>query len=188
MTATEVVGRILSEVDASVRVLYFGALLAREAGLGPEGMVIVGGSAIEIYTRGGYVSGDIDLVADKIRVQPVLESWGFRKTGRVWVQADWKIVVDIVRRYDAYHGSLQRTEVVLTPYGGVRVEAVEDAMVRRLISSRYWQQSDDFDLAVAVATTHAEDIDWSYAEEIATTDRVLDLLTLLHERVRPRLP
>jgi hypothetical protein len=147
-------------------------------------LIIVGGSAIEVYTRGEYLSGDIDIVADRDRLPPVLEAWGFRHAGRIWYQTDCKIAVDAVRGYDHYRGSLDRTEVVETPYGTIRIEAVGDAMVRRLISSRYWHLPKDFEIAVIVAMTHAEEIDWAYAEEIARFDDVSDLLAELRRRIK----
>ncbi len=183
MTTAKEVSTILSEVDRGIRTLYFGAILARAAGIERGRLVIVGGSAIEIYTRGGYVSGDIDIVADRDRLLPVLKSWEFRHEGRIWFQEEWRIAVDLVRDFDRYHGSIDRTEIVETPYGSVRVEAVEDAMVRRLISSRYWKIPSDFDLAVDVAVTRLGDIDWSYAETIAKNEGVSDLLAELRRRV-----
>jgi hypothetical protein len=183
VTTAKELSEILSKADAGVRTLYFGAMLAREAGIEDGRLIVVGGSAIEAYTRGGYVSADIDIVADRARLVPILESWGFRHEGRTWLQHEWKIAVDIVRDFDRYHGSLERTEIVQTPYGPVRLEAVEDAMVRRLISSRYWHLPRDFDLAVEVAATHAGDIDWSYAGEIAKLDGVSDLLAELRRRI-----
>jgi len=59
-------------------------------------------------------------------------------------------------------------------------------MVRRLVSARYWQIPRDFEVAVDLAMTRADDIDWPYAERIAKDDGVTDLLVQLRERIRPR--
>jgi hypothetical protein len=180
MTSAEEVGRILSNADKAVRVLHFTALLAREAGVGPTGMIVVGGSAIEVYTQGGYVSGDIDIVAERQKIRPVLERWGFQTNGRIQYQRDWKIAVDVV---DAdYHGDRARTRVVETPFGGVQIEALEDSMVRRLVAARFWQQPDDFGLALVLAIEYGDDIDWNYSEALARRELVPDLLI----RLRPR--
>jgi hypothetical protein len=181
MTSAEEVGRILAGAESSVRVLYFAALLARESGLGATGLIVVGGSAIEIYTRGSYASGDIDLVADRQKVLSVLKSWKFKPGGRVWHQNEWNLVVDIVR--EDYHGDPHRTRIVQTPYGEVRVEGLEDSMVRRLISSRYWEIPGDFGHALLLATQYRADIDWDYAAELAKYDNVSDLLIDLRRRI-----
>ena len=61
MTSAEEVGRILADAYPAARVLYLAALLSKEAGSGSGGLIVVGGSAVEIYTRGAYASADIDL-------------------------------------------------------------------------------------------------------------------------------
>jgi hypothetical protein len=179
-TAEEMAG-ILRETDGSVRILHFGALLAAEAGLGSEGLIVVGGSAIEIYTSGGYVTGDIDVVAEPIQVLAVLKRWEFKASGRMWYQEDWRIAVDIVRNF--YSGSREHTKVFDTPYGSVRVASIEDVMVKRLISARFWEIPDDYRIAEALAKTNPKDIDWEYAEEIAKRDLVSDLLKKLRAEI-----
>jgi hypothetical protein len=73
---------LLREKAHDRRIRLFSALLAKESGLGTEGLTVVGGSAIEIYTEGDYVSADIDLVVDsRPSVTAVLERWGFRDEG-----------------------------------------------------------------------------------------------------------
>ncbi len=46
--------------------------------------ILVGGSAVEFYTRGTYKSLDIDLLADREALEKVLEKMGFSKIGRHW--------------------------------------------------------------------------------------------------------
>lgn len=182
-------GRILSEAPAELRVAYFGALLGREAGIEPDGMIIVGGSAIEIYTRGGYASGDIDIVGPEGRLVPVLTSWGFELGDmRMWSNKSWKVFVDIRKDLSRYNGSRERTRMISTPYGGVRIEGVEDAMVRRLISAKHWKQPADFGHALAVATAEGESIDWDYAEQYAKRELVSDLFLELRRRLATRVP
>jgi len=50
---------------------------------------IVGGSAIELHAPGVYLSGDIDLVVERVRrqaeqIEAVFESLGFERRGRHW--------------------------------------------------------------------------------------------------------
>jgi hypothetical protein len=55
---------------------------------------------------------------------------------------------------------MERTRLISTPFGGVRVEAVEDAMVRRLVSAKHREQPGDFGHALDVATAETGSIDW----------------------------
>jgi hypothetical protein len=184
MTTIAEVTRILEEAEPGLRVAYFASLLVRESQLDPDDLIVVGGSAIEVYTRGGYSSGDIDVVVDRERVLPVLRSWAFQHASlQMWFQPDWKLTVDLVRGIEDFHGSRDRTEVVRTPFGPLRIEGIEDCVVKRLISARYWEIPEDLNLALAAARTHEGEIDWDYAERVAEADGVGDLLAELRKRV-----
>ena len=64
MTLEDFRALVLARSEPYIRDRAFGALLARETGLGEERLAVVGGSALEIYTAGDYVSEDIDIVAE----------------------------------------------------------------------------------------------------------------------------
>ena len=46
--------------------------------------ILVGGGAVEFYTRGTCKSIDIDLLGDRETLVKLLEDMGFSKTGRHW--------------------------------------------------------------------------------------------------------
>ncbi|MCI4361408.1 MAG: hypothetical protein L3J91_06850, partial [Thermoplasmata archaeon] len=121
------------------RILYLSALLAAAIDQGVGSVIVVGGSAIEIYVSGRYVSDDIDLVAARPPAIRVLESWGFRTEGRTWFHDEWKLDVDLVRDPSGYTGSRDRTREMATPFGPVRLAAPEDLIIRRLAEAKHWQ-------------------------------------------------
>lgn len=146
-------------------------------------MIVVGGSALEIYTQADYASGDVDIVGRREAIVPILKGWGFSKSSRqLWAHPEWKLVIDLVKEIEYYNRSRDRTRLIATPFGTVRVEAVEDSIIRRLIQARYWQVASDFDWAVALATLEAKSIDWTYAENYAKFERVGDLLAEVRKR------
>lgn len=99
--------------EAYQRNRSFAAPLARESGLGSEGLTVVGGSAFEIYTTGDCASDDIDLlVEDRERFEMVLRSRGFRKRGMYWRNSKFPTIVQIVGRFDT--GSREGNQVVST--------------------------------------------------------------------------
>jgi len=172
MITPEEVDRILSTTKTSSdRILYFGALLARASG---SDVVIVGGSAIEIYTRGGYVSGDIDIRADRPAVQRVLSRWGFKAAGRLWIRSDWSIAIDVVG--DRYSGDPYRATTISTPYGPVRIAVVEDLFVKRLASAKHWQVGAALEEADLLWRDYRESMDPEYLERQARAYDVADLL------------
>lgn len=151
-----------------------GALLARDTGLG-ERLVIVGGSAITIYTRGAYVSGDFDVVGGKTRIVPTLRKWGFSFDGRYWRRNDLGLAVEPGGRQ--YFGLLARTTVLVTEVGPVRLAAPEDLIVRRLIYAKgeYGAKSRKaLDEAVLLYERFGETLDRDYLEREVRYERVLE--------------
>lgn len=176
MRATEEVQSILRGIkEADRRILYFAALLRNAAGLGPDDLVVVGGSAMEIYTEGAYVSGDIDICAPRDAIATVLARWGFKKTGREWARLDWKIVLDVVGPW--VNGSMRLSRVIDTPYGPVRVGAIEDLIVGRLALVKFRNEPDEYRNAQLLALL--PNLDWGYLTHRAAGERLSDEMAQL---------
>jgi hypothetical protein len=170
--------RILSSRSKlTERIQMLGSLLAKDSGLGSR-LVIAGGSAISIYTEGRYVSGDIDIVGEKRRIVPVLERWGFAPVddpdGRVyWARKDLGLFVDIVHRSPGSgSGRSGRLRTVVTRFGPVRISAVEDLIVRRLVLWSRFGKRELIDQAVVLYTSNREEIDRAYLEGEVRWERV----------------
>jgi len=155
--------------DPTSRIETFGALLAKDSGLGPR-LVLAGGSAISIYSHGRFTSGDVDVVGEKGRIVPVLKRWGFAPAedpdGRVyWTRADLELVIDILHRSPSSgSGRSGRLRTIMTDYGPVRASAIEDLIVRRLV---FWSRDGKaalLDQAVALFIENREEIDIPYLE------------------------
>lgn len=175
---------LLKEPRPSRRRLYFAALLGREVANVKAPPIIVGGSAIELYSQGSYVSGDIDLVGPRKELIAVLERWGFRRDGRLWHRADLEIAVDLVG--SDYTGDIQRTREIYTPFGPVLVAAVEDLLVKRLASAKHWRIPNDIEQALLLAVAYDRELDWNYVEELSGRYHVADLLGSLRARLPPK--
>ncbi len=172
MTTASDVGRVLANTEEKFnRTLYFAALLQAESG---SDIIIVGGSAIEIYTRGGYVSGDIDIRAERAKVQRVLAQWGFKDCGKIWARRDWGIAIDVVG--DGYTGDPYRATVVSTPYGPVSIAVVEDLFVKRLASAKHWGVREALEEAELLWRDYSESMDVSYLDRQARYYGVEDIL------------
>lgn len=162
------------------RWLYLSALLAQAAGVPAEDFIIVGGSAIELHTSRQYTTGDVDIVSSQAeRMKGILRGWGFEKEGRVWVSKDLGIVVDFVGT--RYTGDLARTQILRTPFGAVRVAAIEDLIVKRLASAKHWKAAGDLDHAKLLIGVYRERLDWEYTLRLAREYDVFDLLNVLRE-------
>jgi hypothetical protein len=181
MRTVDDVQRMLdSEPDRFRRGFYFAAMLSEAAGR--DELVIVGGSAIEVYTAGAYASGDTDVVGNRDRVEAALKKWGFKKPGMGWIRDGWPFFIQFVG--SKYTGSWARTRQLQTPYGRVRLAAVEDLIVKRLASAMSTGYQPDYRDAVLLASEFEGEIDWDYATETARRWHASELL----ERLRSELP
>ena len=182
MDADEFRAALSADAPQYRKILTFAALLAAETGLGADGLTVVGGSALEIYTTGDYVSADVDLVAeDRERVAKVLRSWGFALKGLYWTSPDFPPSVQIVGRFDS--GSRRLSQVVTTRYGSVRLAAVEDIVVKRLIEARHWNRPEAMAEAMLAVSRYGPKLDWEYLAHIASRDGVGDLASDLRHSV-----
>lgn len=164
------------------RRLHFAALLAKVGGVSTDDFIVVGGSAIEFYTSGAYTSGDIDVVTTApVNWAKILRAWKFQQQGRIWYSSALGIVVDFVK--PPYTYDVTRTQVLVTPHGSLRVAAIEDLLVKRLISAKFWKISGDIEHAKLLALAHWDRIDWDYVRELAGRFDVADLLSNLMDAI-----
>ena len=165
---------VLAQSEPYVRDRAFCALLARESGLGAERMAVVGGSALEIYTTGDYVSQDIDILAeDAGKVESVLRTWGFKKRGMYWDNPEFAKSVQIVGRVDS--GSRSRNVVVSTECGPVRLASMEDIIWKRTYEARGWNRPEALDEAALLVLRYYDRLDWDYISRMAAENGVGDL-------------
>jgi len=171
MTGAVEVGRILRSTPTSHdRILYFGALLARESG---SDVTIADGSAIEIYTSDGMcpaasIFEPIGELFDELSLGGGSATRGSLDSG------DWRIAVDVVG--DRYTGDPYRAMTLLTPYGPVPIAVVEDLFVKRLAAAKHWQVRAALDEAELLWRGYSERMDAAYLDQQADTYKVTDLL------------
>lgn len=131
---------ITAESDPTLKHLKLASLVSavfRERGVE---LVVVGGSAIEFYTEGAYVSGDLDLC-----VQSSPAALTVRQRQEIMAQLhatggprSWQVgglFVDVLAAFE----NLARTPIrrLDGPSGQVRISPVEELIVERVLISRY---------------------------------------------------
>jgi hypothetical protein len=119
------------------------ALVAWVQGLFPRGSepVLVGGAAVELYTGGAYVTGDLDFVGRVPgQVAQALVNAGFAKQGRHWVHERGQVFMEFPGE------SLRDGErTVRLRVGDLEVWAIspEDALADRLGAWQHWRSTID---------------------------------------------
>jgi hypothetical protein len=187
MSEAELTDRLGAAASPTQFRLFFAALLRVQAGVSPDRFYVVGGSAIEVYTVGRYTSGDIDIVTDQDEaVRRVLRHWRFSRQARVWAHDRLSLVVDLVKW--PYTGSEAHTTLASTPYGPVRLAAVEDLLVKRLSSTKHWRIPGDMEHAKMLAAEFGVSMDWSYVEKLARDHDVGELLAEVRQAVGAQAP
>ena len=180
-TRAEVREILLSEDSPDLRIRTFAALLSEESGLGTKGLTVGGGSAIEIYTRGAYLSEDVDILVDnKSRASKVLKSWGFKDEGELWTDPELRLYIDLMEHENT--GSRRLTRVVQSEFGSVRLAAIEDLIVKRLLEARYWSQRPALGHAILLAKQYGRDLDWDYVRFFGKKDKIEDLVAEVRKR------
>jgi hypothetical protein len=164
---------ITAETDPTLKHLKLASLVSaifRERGVE---LVVVGGSAIEFYTEGAYVSGDLDMclvsptrlgVRTRQELMGRLDAKGGPRSWQVGGQ-----FVDILGEVE----TLSRTpfDELQAPYGPVRIINPEELLVERVLISVYPQRDDAAAACarklIATALAGQVEMDWDEARQLA---------------------
>ncbi len=170
--------RILKEEDRFTRKLTFAAFLAdRLRNKGIES-VLVGGSAVELYTNGDFPTADMDFdVSDMGKAIQLLKNLGFKKTDSLWYNGDLDIVVDLSSK--GYSGDPKKLRTIKVRNYSLKVAGVEDLVVNRLYSAKFWKSNTQRDLeeATALVRIFSGKLDNDYLKWIAEKNDVIDILS-----------
>jgi len=140
--------------------------------------ILVGGGAAELYTAGHFVTGDIDILADRAELQPVLEKMGFKREGMYFIRG--KVFIHVLNPYfDKRFDDIALKGTGLT----IRVISVEDLIVDRLNACKWWRHKADCEQAAHLLNTFRDKLDADYLEERADAEDVRDTLHEILEQV-----
>jgi hypothetical protein len=182
MLAYERVRRVvLGTEDPTERKIRFMALLTSSLPKNRRPPILVGGSAIEVYLDGTLRTGGIDVVYDSNSLERALRSWRFSLGGglRAWANDELGLAVDMVG--DEYSGSMERVTTITTEFGPVVVTSIEDLILKRLASAKFWHIPTDVEQAFLLAKAQQDRIDWGYVESEAKRSDVIDFLDKLKQ-------
>jgi len=125
--------------------------------------VIIGGSAVEFYTRNWYATGNIDLAVERVRkdrIPDIMERHRFRRSGRMWIREDLGLYVEFPGDIDDL--DMDRVTVVETDGGHAYVIGLEDIIFDRIQATEHWKSDGDREEAVRMGVVFYQDVDWEY--------------------------
>lgn len=160
---------IESTEDLLERALKLSGLLTTLFAERGYSLVAVGGSAVEFYTEGGYMSGDVDLCRKTLKsvpprmMQEIAESLGGKGLGRNWLICG--LYVDLLGLLESETVLPER--VLVTPYGEIKILPPELVLVERVLYAE--QDAECIPSARQMALSAIKDVlfDWNEAERLA---------------------
>ena len=134
-------------------------------------LVVVGGSAVEFYTEGGYMSADIDFCRKSLNaipprlMQEIISELGGKGVARSWEVCG--LCVDLLGVLE--NESVLPNRELETPFGTVRIIPPELALVERILVAYYPPSSELLSTArkMMVAAVGDPDFSWNEAERLA---------------------
>lgn len=164
--------RAATLADRPERTVQLAAVISdalRQAGIRA---VLVGGAAVEIYTRAMYTTADLDFVAGGDEIPQVMERLGLERRGRVWVHEELAVVVE----FPSSTLGKGRSETLTVGSTPLEIIAVEDLLVDRLAAWKHWGWHPDGVSAALLLELHGEDLDDHRLAQRAGEEEVLDVL------------
>jgi hypothetical protein len=124
--------------------------------------ILVGGCALELYTQGGYSTGDVDLALPvSPKVDAAFADLGFEKSGRYWVRRELDLLFEAPAPAGLPGETAPRTELSID---GLRVVilGVEDLLLDRLRAWVHWKSEEDRRWAGRLVSLYRSRLDWTY--------------------------
>ena len=148
-----------------------------------QSIFLVGGQAVETYTAGQFLTGDIDVTtSDSATTQKVLKSLGFEEIGMIWLNKPLGIAFHIV----GYFPPERSRTIRVGPYKA-RIVGVEELILDRLSAAKFWNIPADYEKAKVLYDNFEKQIDKDYLREIAKKQKVDNLLLRITETLLPKL-
>jgi predicted nucleotidyltransferase len=154
--------------------------------LAAEGVypIIVGGTAVEVYSTGEYQTHDVDLVvAARERAVQALESMGFERKGRVWHHPRWDAVLEIPDVQLA--SDMARVNRITIDDYQVYCIGLEDLIIDRLNAAQHRGSREDRRWAAILLRAYRDELDMDYLKARAVQESIDSLLNQLLEEAAP---
>jgi hypothetical protein len=157
----------------------------REAGVT---VTLTGGGCVTIWSRGKYVSYDLDFIEEGIvrrkTIRDALAPLGFQEKGRHFVHPRAKFFVEFPNG-PLMVGAQRIEQVALreTSVGSLRLLSPTDSVKDRLAAFFHWNDRQSMEQAVLVAQAQTVDLEdirrWAISEGHATKFRLFEAATRL---------
>lgn len=174
--------------EPAMRAILIASLIAEALRTVGQDPVLVGGSAVEFYTQGGYATADIDMVAEGgPQLQGVMLQLGFERYGKDFVDGKNKIYVEFPARS---LGPTEKDQAIEVNRRLLRIISLEDLIVDRLCAFKFWKSEiEGLNVLKLLEAGKLDEKRLSQrAEEESVRDALVGLKTLGAEVIRKKIP
>lgn len=166
---------ILATSDLLSKALKLAGLVTRVFREAGWELVVVGGSAVEFYTEGAYMSGDIDMCRRNLNPIPLRTAQSLiSRIGGTGGPRSWKVAelyIDLLGLLENEARTPCRT--IETPCGVISIAPVEQIVVERILMAYYPRPDPEArNIAkkiLAVCLQKTTPIDWKEVERLAAS-------------------
>jgi hypothetical protein len=151
--------------------------------------VLVGGSAVELYTGGAYTTGDLDFVGhiSPVARKAMIEA-GFIRHGRNWIHEGAMIFLEFP---SSSLGENERIAILNVGRFQIRIVCPEDLLVDRLAAWKHWVSPVDGVNSLLLYRAQSKFFDEEHLEKRAMAEDVqnaLEAVRSLHREYPDDLP
>lgn len=144
-------------------------------------LVLVGGFPVGVYTRGQYITADVDAsspIAEEIKRK--LLRLGFKQIGRHLAYPELNYVIQIPSEW------IGKRKVLPVEIKGYKIDLLspEDLIVDRLCAYKFWKSQTDFTQAALVLAAQRERVDVEYLQTRAREEGVEDVYKELEKKLK----
>jgi hypothetical protein len=147
-------------------------------------VVLTGGSAVSIYSKGKYVSNDLDFVVESFtrrqKIQDAMSELGFQEVGRHYEHPAVALVVEFPGGpLSVGKQRVGKIETLEYETGNLRIISPTDCVKDRLAAYFFWGDRQSLDQAIMVARDYEIDIEeianWALEEDLQAEFEVIEL-------------
>jgi len=164
-----------AENDAERKIIFLDAMRRTAEAEGHSPPVLVGGSAAELYSMGGYASLDMDLTGDEEYIAGFARRMGLESDPshpNIFFSREHRLILDLRGKMDI-DGATGRIKV-LDMGGGRTVVAVslEDIIIDRLVGYKRGGHAPSRHIAALLIRVNADELDADLLRQLATGEDV----------------
>lgn len=147
--------------------------------------IVVGGTAVAVYTKGLYSTVDLDLISGNTEeVNEIMSAFGFKKAGKDYFHPEIDMYVEFPSRNLEGNLNMISEYIVDSTTDEIYIIGLEDIILDRVESFVSTNDLNSKEWAMRIMGGMYPHVDWSYLHKEAAERKVLSVLEKLQREVK----